>query len=53
VRIALVNPVTRRTQGYHTVGSYIPQLGLQVLAELVPAEHEVDIIDEVFGPEGC
>lgn len=49
MKIALVNPISRRTQGYHTVGSYIPQLGLQVLAELVPAPHTVDIIDEVFG----
>ncbi|MBN2559452.1 MAG: B12-binding domain-containing radical SAM protein [Phycisphaerae bacterium] len=49
MRIALVNPITRRTQGYHNVGSYIPQLGLQVLAELVPPVHQVDIIDEVFG----
>ncbi|MCG3127817.1 MAG: hypothetical protein CHACPFDD_02689 [Phycisphaerae bacterium] len=50
MRIALVNPITRRNQGYHTVGSYIPQLGLQVLARLVPPEHEVDLYDEVFGP---
>ena len=49
MRIALVNPITRRTQGYHTIGTYIPQLGLQVLADLVPPEHHVDIIDEVFG----
>ncbi|HWL93761.1 MAG TPA: radical SAM protein [Phycisphaerae bacterium] len=49
MRIALVNPITRRTQGYHTVGSYIPQLGLQVLAKLVPDGHTVDIIDEIFG----
>ncbi len=51
MRIALVNPITRRTQGYHTIGTYIPQLGLQVLANLVPAGHSVDIIDEVFGPQ--
>ncbi|MGD8453419.1 MAG: radical SAM protein [Phycisphaerae bacterium] len=51
MRIALVNPITRRTQGYHTIGTYIPQLGLQVLAQLVPDGHEVDIFDEVFGPE--
>ena len=50
MRIALVNPITRRSQGYHTVGSIIPQLGLQVLAELTPAGHSVDIVDEVFGP---
>lgn len=49
MRIALVNPITRRSQGYHTVGSYIPQLGLQVLADLVPPGHSVDIFDEVFG----
>lgn len=52
MRIALINPISRRTQGYHTVGSYIPQLGLQVLADLVPAPHTVDIIDEVFGLDG-
>jgi radical SAM superfamily enzyme YgiQ (UPF0313 family) len=50
LRIALVNPITRRSQGYHTVGSIIPQLGLQVLAGRVPDGHTVDIIDEVFGP---
>lgn len=52
MRIALVSPVTRRSQGYHTIGTYLPQLGLQVLAKLVPAGHHVDIIDEVFGTEG-
>lgn len=51
MRIALVNPISRRTQGYHTVGSYIPQLGLQVLAQLTPRQHQVDIIDEIFGPQ--
>lgn len=51
MRIALVNPISRRSQGYHTVGSYIPQLGLQVLAQLVPPPHTVDIIDEVFGTD--
>ena len=50
MRIALINPITRRTQGYHTIGSHIPQLGLQVLARLVPPPHQVDIYDEVFGP---
>ncbi len=49
LRIALINPITRRTQGYHTIGSKIPQLGLQVLARLVPPPHEVEIIDEIFG----
>lgn len=51
MRIALVNPVERRSQGYHRIGTYMPQLGLQVLARLVPSEHSVDIIDEVFGTE--
>lgn len=51
MRIALVNPIARRTQGYHTIGSYIPQLCLQVLAELTPREHHVEIIDEIFGHE--
>ncbi len=51
MRIALVNPITRRSQGYHTIGSFLPQLGLQVLARLVPDGYEVDIFDEVFGPE--
>ncbi|RMF86213.1 MAG: hypothetical protein D6744_00100, partial [Planctomycetota bacterium] len=51
MRIALVNPISRRNQGYHTVGSRIPQLGLQVLAQLVPPEHSVDIVDEIFGTE--
>lgn len=49
MKIALVNPITRRSQGYHTVGSYIPQLGLQVLAKLTPPPHQVEIIDECFG----
>jgi len=51
MRIALVNPVARRCQGYHTTGTFMPPLGLQVLARLVPPPHEVDIIDEIFGPE--
>ena len=51
MRIALVNPVARRCEGYHTIGSYIPQLGLQVLARLVPRPHEVEIIDELFGTD--
>ncbi len=52
MRIALVNPITRKSEGYHTIGTKIPQLGLQVLAQLVPKEHEVDIIDEIFGTAG-
>ena len=51
MRIALVNPIARRMQGYHTIGTTIPQLGLQVLARLVPDGHQVDIIDEVFGTD--
>jgi radical SAM superfamily enzyme YgiQ (UPF0313 family) len=49
MRIALINPVARRCQGYHTIGSKIPQLGLQVLAQLTPEPHTVEIIDEIFG----
>ncbi|MBU0637588.1 MAG: B12-binding domain-containing radical SAM protein [Planctomycetes bacterium] len=51
MRIILVNPISRRTQGYHTIGSYMPQLGLQVLARLVPDGHQVDILDETFGAD--
>ena len=51
MRIALINPIARRTQGYHTIGSKIPQLALQVLAQLTPPEHSVDLIDELFGCE--
>jgi len=49
VRIALVNPISRTGQGYHTIGTKIPQLGLQVLAQCTPPEYEVEIYDEVFG----
>ena len=49
MKIALVNPVARRAEGYHTIGTRIPHLGLQVLARLVPPEHSVEIIDEIFG----
>jgi radical SAM superfamily enzyme YgiQ (UPF0313 family) len=51
MRIALVNPAARRMQGYHTIGSRIPHLGLQVLAKLVPPGHQVEIIDEIFGAQ--
>jgi radical SAM superfamily enzyme YgiQ (UPF0313 family) len=51
MQIALVNPVTRRTQGYHTIGTFLPQLGLQVLAKLTPPGHTIDIIDECFGTD--
>ncbi len=43
--------MTRAGQGYHTIGSKIPHLGLQVLAECTPKEHQVDIYDEIFGKE--
>ena len=49
MRIALVNPVSRRSEGYHTANGAVPQLGLQVLARLTPDEHHVDIIDEALG----
>jgi len=52
MRIALVNPIARRCQGYHTTGALMPQLGLQVLARLTPEPHKVDIIDEGFGADG-
>jgi radical SAM superfamily enzyme YgiQ (UPF0313 family) len=51
MRIALVNPVEAQSHGYQSNGSYIPQLGLQVLAKQTPAEHTVDIIDEIFGQD--
>src|SRR5512138_3042518 len=51
MRIALINPVARRCVGYHTMGGKIPQLGLQVLAQLTPEPHTVEIIDEIFGFE--
>jgi len=51
MRVALINPVARRLEGYHTMGSKIPHLGLQVLAKLAPSGHQVDIIDEIFGSE--
>lgn len=51
MRIALVNPVARRCQGYHTIGSKLPQLGLQVLCQATPDDHSVDIIDEIFGAD--
>ncbi len=49
LRIALINPISRRSEGYHTIGSRVPQLGLQVLARLTPDGHQVEIIDEIFG----
>ena len=49
MRIALVNPVARRSEGYHTLPTRFPHLGLQVLARLVPPAHAVEIIDETLG----
>lgn len=49
MRIALVNPLARRMQGYNTIGSNIPPLGLQILTQLTQPEHTVEIIDEIFG----
>ena len=51
MRIALVNPVEAGVWGYQNTGSYIPQLGLQVLAARTPGEHTVEIIDEIFGQD--
>ncbi len=51
IRIALVNPMSRAGQGYHTITSKIPHLGLQVLAQCTPPKHNVDIYDEIFGSE--
>jgi radical SAM superfamily enzyme YgiQ (UPF0313 family) len=42
--------MSRAGQGYHTISSRIPHLGLQVLAQCTPAGHQVDIYDEIFGP---
>jgi len=52
MRIALVTPIARECEGYHTIGTRLPHLGLQVLARLVPSEHSVEIIDEIFGLDG-
>jgi radical SAM superfamily enzyme YgiQ (UPF0313 family) len=51
MRIALVNPIQRTGQGYHSIGSKIPHLGLQVVAECTPKQHHVDIYDEIFGSD--
>jgi radical SAM superfamily enzyme YgiQ (UPF0313 family) len=51
MRIALINPIARRSQGYHSTGKFIPPLGLQVLARLVGEDHQVEIIDEAFGTD--
>jgi radical SAM superfamily enzyme YgiQ (UPF0313 family) len=52
MRVLLINPADPKVQGYHTIGSKIPHLGLQVLAQQTPAEHQVEIVDEIFGPGG-
>ncbi len=49
MRIALINPVARRSEGYHTADGAVPQLGLQVLARVTPPEHHIDLIDEALG----
>ena len=41
--------MSRAGQGYHTIGTRIPHLGLQVLASCTPSDHTVDIFDETFG----
>lgn len=52
MKIALVNPLSRRTVGYHSIATKIPPLGLQVLARAaLQAGHDVEIIDEIFGTE--
>ncbi|HMF17669.1 MAG TPA: radical SAM protein [Gemmataceae bacterium] len=50
MRIAFVNSVARNTAGYHTLSRTFPCLGLQVLAELTPKHHHMDLYDEVLGP---
>jgi radical SAM superfamily enzyme YgiQ (UPF0313 family) len=49
MRVLLINPADPKVQGYHTIGSKIPHLGLQVLAQQTPPQHTVDIHDEIFG----
>lgn len=49
MKVVLINPVARVTEGYHTIGTKIPHLGLQVLAKIMMPHHEVEIIDEIFG----
>ena len=51
MKVVLINPVARVTEGYHTIGTKIPHLGLQVLAKLTKVKHEVEIIDEIFGTD--
>lgn len=49
MNILLVNSVTNRRPGYHTITTKIPQLGLKVLANATPKEYRIDICDEIFG----
>ena len=51
MRVLLINPADPKIQGYHTIGSKIPHLGLQVLAQQTPPQHTVDIHDEIFGQD--
>ena len=51
MRVLLINPADPRIQGYHTIGSKIPHLGLQVLAERTPRHHQVEILDETLGQD--
>lgn len=52
MNIALINPLSRRTVGYHSIATKIPPLGLQVLArQAMQAGHHVEIIDEIFGTD--
>lgn len=51
MRVLLINPADPKVQGYHTIGSKIPHLGLQVLAQQTPPQHTVDIHDEIFGQD--
>ncbi len=52
MRIALINPLSRRTVGYHSIATKIPPLGLQVLARRAgQVGHHVEIIDEIFGAD--
>ncbi len=51
MRVLLVNPADVKVQGYHTIGSRIPHLGLQVLARQTPPRHSVEILDEIFGTQ--
>lgn len=54
LRILLINPVNRGQEGYHKIAGAIPHLGLQRLAAVaqqLPEQHQVVIVDEVFGQQ--